>query len=174
MFRVLHGFRLPLARGLRSLVLLTSAILLAACSGGTGGFSLADLLSSSSPSTPAQPSTSIGTGTVKVGFILPLSGTGNASVAAQSMRNASEMALAEFNSPDIRLLVKDDAGSAPVGVLHCGYGARVPVCCRLGRQAAACLASGRRSGDSLGLCGFAGRDAAGRLPARRAAASRGR
>jgi len=113
MFRVLHGFRRPLARGLRSLGLLTSAILLTACSGGTGGFSLGDLLSSSSPSAPAQPSTSIGTGAVKVGFILPLSGTGNASVAAQSMRNASEMALAEFNSPDIRLLVKDDAGSAP-------------------------------------------------------------
>ena len=27
--------------------------------------------------------------------------------------NAAEMALAEFNSPDIQLLVKDDAGSAP-------------------------------------------------------------
>ena len=34
-------------------------------------------------------------------------------VAAQSMRNAAEMALAEFNSPDIQLLVKDDGGSAP-------------------------------------------------------------
>ena len=32
---------------------------------------------------------------------------------AQSMRNAAEMALAEFNSPDIQLLVKDDGGSAP-------------------------------------------------------------
>ena len=29
------------------------------------------------------------------------------------MRNAAEMALAEFNSPDIQLLVKDDGGSAP-------------------------------------------------------------
>src|SRR6185295_16254076 len=29
------------------------------------------------------------------------------------MRNAAEMALAEFNNPDIQLLVKDDAGSAP-------------------------------------------------------------
>jgi branched-chain amino acid transport system substrate-binding protein len=42
-----------------------------------------------------------------------LSGTGNAGVAAQSMRNAAEMALAEFNSPDLQLLVKDDGGSAP-------------------------------------------------------------
>jgi branched-chain amino acid transport system substrate-binding protein len=113
MFRVLQGVRLPLACGLQSLVLLASAILLADCSGGSSGFSLGDLLSSSSPSPPAQPTTSIGTGAVKIGFILPLSGAGNAAVAAQSMRNAAEMALAEFNSPDIRLLVKDDAGSAP-------------------------------------------------------------
>src|SRR6266849_1626167 len=113
MFRVLQGFRLPLASGLRSLILLTSATLLAGCSGGSGGFSLGDLLSGSSPSTPSQPTTSIGTGAVKVGFILPISGSGNAAVAAQSMRNAAEMALAEFNSPDIQLLMKDDSGSAP-------------------------------------------------------------
>jgi branched-chain amino acid transport system substrate-binding protein len=29
------------------------------------------------------------------------------------MRNAAEMALAEFNNPDLQLLVKDDGGSAP-------------------------------------------------------------
>ena len=34
-------------------------------------------------------------------------------VAAHSMRNAAEMALAEFNNPDLQLLVKDDGGSAP-------------------------------------------------------------
>ena len=28
------------------------------------------------------------------------------------MRNAAEMALAEFNNPDIQLLVKDDGGTA--------------------------------------------------------------
>jgi branched-chain amino acid transport system substrate-binding protein len=110
MFRVLQGFRLPLASVLRSLVVLASTILLAGCS---GNFSLGDLLPGSSPGTPSQPTTNIGTGAVKVGFILPLSGSGNASVAAQSMRNAAEMALAEFNGPDIRLLMKDDAGSAP-------------------------------------------------------------
>jgi ABC-type branched-subunit amino acid transport system substrate-binding protein len=81
-------------------------------SGCSGGFSLSDLLPSSSPSAPPQSTGSIGTGQVKVGLILPLSGSGNAAVAAQSMRNAAEMALAEFNSPDIQLLVKDDGGSA--------------------------------------------------------------
>ena len=38
---------------------------------------------------------------------------GNAGVTAQSMRNAAELALSEFNNPDIQLLVKDDGGSAP-------------------------------------------------------------
>jgi ABC-type branched-subunit amino acid transport system substrate-binding protein len=80
--------------------------------GGCGSVSVTDLLPSSTPATPSQPAANIGTGQVKVGLILPLSASGNAAVAAQSMRNAAEMALAEFNSPDLELLVKDDAGSA--------------------------------------------------------------
>jgi ABC-type branched-subunit amino acid transport system substrate-binding protein len=88
---------------------LASAFLLAGCS---GGISLGDVFSSNSPSTPTQASNSIGTGQVKVGLILPLSASGNAAVAAQSMRNAAELALAEFSNPDIQLLVKDDGGSA--------------------------------------------------------------
>ena len=36
---------------------------------------------------------------------------GNAGVAAQSMKNAAEMALAEFQNPNIQLLVKDDGGN---------------------------------------------------------------
>ena len=88
-----------------------SALALAACTGTSN--SPGDLFSSLSSPTPAptQPETQIGTGRVKVGLILPLSGTGNAAVAAQSMRNAAEMALAEFNNPDLQLLVKDDAGT---------------------------------------------------------------
>lgn len=65
----------------------------------------------SQPRGPAQPSTSIGTGQVKVGLLLPLSAGGNAGIAAISMKNAAEMALAEFNSPNIQLLVKDDGGT---------------------------------------------------------------
>ncbi len=44
-------------------------------------------------------------------MILPLSAAGNAGLAAQSMRNAAEMALAEFQNPNIQLLIKDDNGS---------------------------------------------------------------
>jgi ABC-type branched-subunit amino acid transport system substrate-binding protein len=88
------------------LAALTSIALLAACSGN-----LPDL--ASSPSAPHEPKTLIGEGKVKAGLILPLSASGNAAVAGQSMRNAAEMALAEFNNPDLQLLVKDDGGSAP-------------------------------------------------------------
>jgi ABC-type branched-subunit amino acid transport system substrate-binding protein len=52
----------------------------------------------------------IGAGQIRVGLILPLSAPGNAGVAAQSMKNAAEMALDEFKNPNIQLLVKDDAG----------------------------------------------------------------
>jgi len=58
-----------------------------------------------------QPGANIGEGQVRVGLILPLSAQGNAGVAAQSMKNAAEMALAEFKNPNIQLLLKDDAGT---------------------------------------------------------------
>jgi ABC-type branched-subunit amino acid transport system substrate-binding protein len=82
------------------------ASLAAACS-----MNLGDLGFGSRAPEP-QPSSAIGTGQVRVGLILPLSAPGNAGLAAQSMRNAAEMALAEFNAPNIQLLVKDDAGTA--------------------------------------------------------------
>jgi ABC-type branched-subunit amino acid transport system substrate-binding protein len=66
---------------------------------------------SGGPAGPAQQPQAIGNGQVKVGLILPLSASGNAGVAAQSMKNAAEMALAEFQNPNIQLLIKDDGGS---------------------------------------------------------------
>ncbi len=71
-------------------------------------------LSSTPPpaSAEAAPGATIGTGSVKAGLILPLSAPGNAGVAGQAMRNAAEMAIAEFNSPNLQLLVKDDGGTA--------------------------------------------------------------
>ena len=63
------------------------------------------------PAGPPQQPQAVGTGQVKVGLVLPLSASGNAGVAALSMKNAAEMALAEFQNPNIQLLIKDDAGS---------------------------------------------------------------
>lgn len=54
----------------------------------------------------------IGAGAVRVALILPLSAGGNAGTVAQSMKNAAEMALVEFNSPNVQLLVKDDGGTS--------------------------------------------------------------
>jgi ABC-type branched-subunit amino acid transport system substrate-binding protein len=86
--------------------LILGAPLLGACAGG----SLSSPFSSGASGPPEQP-VAVGTGQVKVGVILPLSAGGNAGVAAQSMKNAAEMALAEFQNPNIQLLIKDDGGN---------------------------------------------------------------
>ncbi|HML06617.1 MAG TPA: penicillin-binding protein activator [Xanthobacteraceae bacterium] len=90
-------------------LLAAAGALVAGCSGNS------NLFTSTPPPQAAQvppPGTTLGTGEVKVALILPLSAGGNAGVAGQAMRNAAEMALAEFNSPNIQLLVKDDGGNA--------------------------------------------------------------
>ncbi len=89
--------------------LILGAPLLAGCAGGTGP---GGIFSGTEPSGPQQQPTSVGTGKVKVGLILPLSGGGNAGVAGNSMKNAAELALAEFRNPDLQLLIKDDNGTA--------------------------------------------------------------
>lgn len=90
--------------------ILAAAAALAACAGtNLGNLGTTD----APPPQPAeaQPGAAIGTGQIRVALILPLSAPGNAGVAALSMKNAAEMALAEFKNPNIQLLVKDDAGN---------------------------------------------------------------
>src|SRR5581483_5119977 len=92
--------------------LVLGAPLLSACAGVQQSLSqFSNPFSSSAPAGPAQQPLVAGTGQVKVGLILPLSASGNAGVAAQSMKNAAEMALAEFQNPNIQILIKDDGGS---------------------------------------------------------------
>jgi ABC-type branched-subunit amino acid transport system substrate-binding protein len=96
--------------------LILGAPLLGACAGVQQGLSsFSNPFSSDSsppgPAGPAQQPLAVGNGQVKVGLILPLSAAGNAGVAAQSMKNAAEMALAEFQNPNIQLLIKDDNGT---------------------------------------------------------------
>ena len=90
--------------------LILGAPLLGACSGGQVSNAVRPVRARG-PAGPQQQPLAVGTGQVKVGLILPLSAAGNAGVAAQSMKNAAEMALAEFHSPNIQLLIKDDGGS---------------------------------------------------------------
>src|SRR5271155_4522713 len=84
--------------------------LLAGCSNSSNYFSSLPSLSSTPGAAPV-PEATVGTGQVKVAIILPLSAAGNAGVAGQAMRNAAEMAFAEFNATNIQLLMKDDAGT---------------------------------------------------------------
>jgi branched-chain amino acid transport system substrate-binding protein len=103
----------PTRRRLLAGSIAASATLLGGCSGVSSYMpSIPYLSSTPQPSNaPAVPATTLGTGQVRVALILPLSGAGNAGIAGQAMRNAAEMALEEFKSPNIQLLVKDDGGS---------------------------------------------------------------
>ena len=50
-------------------------------------------------------------GTIRVALLLPLSATGATGNAAQSLKNAADMAMAEFSGANIDLVVKDDRGT---------------------------------------------------------------
>lgn len=99
-----------------ALGLILGAPLVASCASLPSTFSggsnpSAQLEQPPAPSGPPQEPSAVGSGAVKVGLLLPLSASGNAGVAAQSMRNSAELALAEFQNPNIQLLVKDDGGT---------------------------------------------------------------
>ena len=104
------GSKTPGATRRAAIGLALGAPLLSACSSIQQSFSQFSS-SSPAPAGPGQQATVAGSGQVKVGLILPLSASGNAGVAAQSMKNAAEMALAEFQNPNIQLLIKDDGGN---------------------------------------------------------------
>lgn len=63
------------------------------------------------PELPPDPNQGLGTGAA-IALILPLGASGNAANVAQSLRNSAEMAISEFAGTRIRLLVKDDGGTA--------------------------------------------------------------
>jgi ABC-type branched-subunit amino acid transport system substrate-binding protein len=108
----------------RSLLVAAAAFALASC--GSGGMdddaseTLNPMQGNPVPKVEARPldaigggqSAVIGQGAVKVALVLPTSAAGNAGATAQSMRNAAELALSEFDAPDVQLMVKDDHGTA--------------------------------------------------------------
>jgi ABC-type branched-subunit amino acid transport system substrate-binding protein len=87
------------------LSVVAAGLLVAACTTQLGGGGAAP--PDSEPAAAAQ----VADGQVRIALILPLTAQGNAGLAAQSMKNAAEMALAEFKVSNVQLLVKDDAGS---------------------------------------------------------------
>jgi branched-chain amino acid transport system substrate-binding protein len=88
---------------------LAAAMSIAGCS---NTINTSDLSAAAAVAPAAAPDAALGTGGYKVALVLPLSATGNAGAVALAMRNAAEMALAEFGSSNIQLLPKDDAGTA--------------------------------------------------------------
>src|SRR5215831_7743620 len=101
-----------LRRGWRGALVAGFAAFLSACGGGMPSIDIFNNSPSSGPPAADQAAQgAIGAGQIKVGLLLPLSGSGNAGAAGVSMRNAAELALSEFNNPNIQLLVKDDGGS---------------------------------------------------------------
>lgn len=62
---------------------------------------------------PAQPVSGevLGDGSVRVALLVPLSANGNAAQIALNIRNASALALQEFQGADIMVLVKDTGGT---------------------------------------------------------------
>ncbi len=89
-------------------------MLAAACGGGGGLDPLPGGGSQGSAQPQAGQGNVIGSGQVRVGLILPLSAAGPIGMAGAAIRNAAELAMAEFDGPEITLLVKDDRGEPAV------------------------------------------------------------
>ena len=95
------------------------AFVASACVGGSG---LDPLPSQSgqqaSPPPPqagaAPTGPNIGSGPVRVALVLPLSAAGGIGAASNAIRNAADLAMSEFDKPDITILVKDDRGDPNV------------------------------------------------------------
>jgi ABC-type branched-subunit amino acid transport system substrate-binding protein len=54
----------------------------------------------------------LGSGRIRVALLVPLTATGNAGLLAQNLKNAADLAIREFQTPGIQVLVKDTAGTA--------------------------------------------------------------
>lgn len=106
--------RRGMARG--AVVLLAGS--LAACVGGPDNgprvqsqapTPQADLAPAVDPAVASTDTNRIGTGSIKLALIVPLTGQGAA--IGTAMRNAAELAIEDFQKPDLQIIVKDDRGS---------------------------------------------------------------
>lgn len=67
------------------------------------------------PTTPSAPLTSgetLGTGSVRVGLLLPKTASGNGASLALAMQNAANLGLGDFTANDLTVLVKDSKGTS--------------------------------------------------------------
>lgn len=101
-----HRYVAPVLRFKARALAVLLPLTLAACGGGTSGLPGFDSAPGAAPT-----GQTIGNGKVKVGLVLPLTAEGQGAVVGNSLKNAAEMALAEFPNADLTLLVKDDRGT---------------------------------------------------------------
>ena len=101
----LHGLKIPGASLLRNTALLLAAtVIIAGCS-ITGGRTTAAVDPAGAKITPGA-----GKPSVKVAVLLPLTG-GNSQKIAQSLKQAGELALFDFDNPSVELVPKDTHGT---------------------------------------------------------------
>ena len=96
-------FRIDRYFGAVKLVLasLVVAMLFAACGApGGGGYG------------PSAPGITGSTSTVKVAVLLPITSSGSTPAVAKALKQAAELALFDFNNPNVTLIPKDTKGSS--------------------------------------------------------------
>ena len=101
-------------RGLTGVFAGCLALPLAGCFGSGSGLDLGTAVpqpTETAAVASASASPTIGNGPVRVALLLPLTGSSQGAAAATSLRNAADMAMAEFQNPDLTILVKDDRGT---------------------------------------------------------------
>lgn len=79
------------------LATLAVAALLTACGGGSGG--------------PGSPGITGSTGSVKVALLLPITASGATPAIAKALKQAAELALFDFDNPNVTLVPKDTRGT---------------------------------------------------------------
>ncbi len=82
-----------------------SALVLASCAIGSRSTPSAEV-----DSQPDQPA--IATPSIKVALLLPLSAPGSAGKIGQALKQAAELALFDFNNPNVQIISKDTGGKA--------------------------------------------------------------
>ncbi|HVV93533.1 MAG TPA: penicillin-binding protein activator [Hyphomicrobiales bacterium] len=101
---------------LRSAMAAAGLLALAGCTSfgdtGVGGGTVA---AAAPPTAAPPPGDVIGQGPVKVALILPLGASGTTAAVGRSMRNAAQLAVAEFNNPQIQVMVEDDQATPQGG-----------------------------------------------------------
>jgi len=88
-----------------ALAAITVAGLAAACGGGGGGFGGFGGFGDSGPGIAGSD------GTVKVGVLLPLTASGSTPAVAKALKQAAELALFDFDNPNVSLIPKDTKGT---------------------------------------------------------------